>query len=740
METTPVKTSQKSAQASAGGVAPKRSGFKFNMTVARKIPALAVISSLVLAVALGIMAYSTSSSKLYEAAQGKLIALREARKTALTDYLKTIQQDLAFQSTNPTVLKALTEFTAAWQEFGKNQTATLQRLYIKDNPHPTGKKENLDKAKDDSTYTKVHGRYHPWFRTFLRQRGYYDVFLFDTKGNLVYTVFKELDYATNLNTGQWKDTDLGNVYRGALANARPGAVTFFDFKPYAPSAGAPASFIASPVFDAGGKLIGVLVFQMPIGRINAVMQAKAGMGKSGETYIVGKDLLMRSDSRFSKESTILKRKVNTEGAKLGLAGKSGVVEGPDYRGTPVVSAYAPLDFQGARWVLLAEIDVEEVLAPVVELRNLLLLITLILLVVVAAVAIWMARGIVRPIIALNGVMRVLADGDTSVEIPMPKSRDEIAEMAEAVQVFRDNTIEKIRMEAEQKEEDATRAARAKKIEDLCNEFDTNIGVVVETVSSASTEMQTTAQSLSTTAEETTRQASTVAAASEEASTNVQTVASAAEEMSSTVDEIGRQVTQSTEIASQAVAEIETTNQVVEGLSSSAQKIGDVVQLISDIAEQTNLLALNATIESARAGDAGKGFAVVANEVKSLAEQTAKATEEIEKQITSIQSETKGAAEAIGGIGGTIGKVNEIATIIASAIEEQGSATAEIARNVQEAARGTKEVSSNIAGVNQAATETGSASQQMLSAAGELSKQSEAMKGEVEKFLTEIRAA
>ena len=354
---------------------------------------------------------------------------------------------------------------------------------------------------------------------------------------------------------------------------------------------------------------------------------------------------------------------------------------------------------------------------------------------------FIVRGITKPISGMTTAMKALAGGDNTVEIKGAERGDEIGAMATAVQVFKDNAVEMERMEGEKVEaEKRAEEEKKKAMMELADGFENRVKGIVEGVSSAATEMQSTAESLSSTAEETTNQASTVAAASEEASTNVQTVASAAEEMSTTIDEISRQVAQSTEIATQAVTEVETTNQAVEGLSASAQKIGDVVQLISDIAEQTNLLALNATIESARAGDAGKGFAVVANEVKSLAEQTAKATEEIEKQITSIQSETKGAAEAIGGIGGTIGKVNEIATIIASAIEEQGSATAEIARNVQEAARGTKEVSSNIAGVNQAASESGAASQQVLSAAGELSKQSEALKSEVEKFLAEVRAA
>ena len=350
------------------------------------------------------------------------------------------------------------------------------------------------------------------------------------------------------------------------------------------------------------------------------------------------------------------------------------------------------------------------------------------------------RGITRPIAGMTAAMEVLAKGDKTVEIEGAERGDEIGSMASAVQIFKENMIKADQLTAEQAEEQAKREVRAKKIEDLCSVFDASVADVVETVSSASTEMQSTAASMSSTAEETTRQASTVAAASEQASSNVQTVATATEEMSSTIGEIGRQVTQSTEIANQAVAEAEKTNKTVEGLSTSARKIGDVVQLISDIAEQTNLLALNATIESARAGEMGKGFAVVANEVKSLAEQTAKATEEISLQITAVQAETDGAVGAIQGIGVTIGKVNDITTTIASAVEEQGAATAEIARNVQEAAKGTQEVSSNIYGVNQAATETGTASQQMLGAANALSKQSEALKTEVEKFLADVRAA
>jgi len=261
--------------------------------------------------------------------------------------------------------------------------------------------------------------------------------------------------------------------------------------------------------------------------------------------------------------------------------------------------------------------------------------------------------------------------------------------------------------------------------------------VNDVISSAATEMQSTAETMSTTAEETNRQATAVAAAAEEASANVQTVASAAEELSNSVGEISRQVTQSASIAQSAVEEAERTNATIQGLAEAAEKIGAVVDLINDIASQTKLLALNATIEAARAGDAGKGFAVVASEVKNLADQTEKATKQIADQVGGMQAATGGAVGAIGKIAETIGEIDQTATAIASAVEEQGAATQEIARNVQQASEGTRDVSSNIGGVSEAANQTGQVATKMLEASGNLSQQAESLRTELEEFVSRL---
>jgi methyl-accepting chemotaxis protein len=359
---------------------------------------------------------------------------------------------------------------------------------------------------------------------------------------------------------------------------------------------------------------------------------------------------------------------------------------------------------------------------------------------VAAVSYVVSVGVAKPIVGMTGAMKRLASGDKDADIPGAGRRDEIGQMSDAVQVFKENMIKAEQIEAEQKAAQAKQLARAKAVEGYVAEFDKSVANVLEMVSSASTELQSTAQSMSATAEETSRQSTAVAAASEQASTNVQTVASAAEELSSSIAEISRQVAESARIASQATNQATHTNTQIKGLAEAAQRIGDVVKLINDIASQTNLLALNATIEAARAGEAGKGFAVVASEVKSLANQTAKATEEISAKIAEMQSATGQSVAAIGTITQTIARVNEIATTIASAVEEQGAATQEIARNVQQASAGTNEVSSNIGGVTKAAADTGAAASQVLSASGELSKQSEMLNGQVNAFIARIRMA
>ena len=362
------------------------------------------------------------------------------------------------------------------------------------------------------------------------------------------------------------------------------------------------------------------------------------------------------------------------------------------------------------------------------------------LVVGAALAFVIGRGITLPLGRMTAAMTKLAEGDKTIDIPSRDATDEIGDMARAVEVFKQNAIAADRMAAEQESARAARERRATQLDTLVRDFESKVSGLVGQLSSGSTELEATARSMTGTADRTNQRASIVASASEEASTGLQTVATAAEELTASIHEISRQVAQSAKITGKAVSDAERTDGIVRALADGAEKIGQVVGLISDIAGQTNLLALNATIEAARAGDAGKGFAVVASEVKNLATQTSKATGDIASQINQIQAATKEAVDAIRDIATTITEVSTIAATIAAAVEEQGSATAEIARNVQQTAQAAQEVTTNIASVSEAANETGAAGNQVLSAAGELSRQAEELKGQVDVFVSGVRAA
>ena len=350
------------------------------------------------------------------------------------------------------------------------------------------------------------------------------------------------------------------------------------------------------------------------------------------------------------------------------------------------------------------------------------------------------RAIAKPIQAMTAAMHRLAAKDMTVEIPARGRGDEVGQMAAAVEVFKDSMIKADQLAAAEKADQVAKQQKAQRMESLVSEFESKIRSLVGVLSSASTEMEATAQSMLSTATQTNQQAANVAAAAEEASAGVQTVATAAEELTSSIGEINRQVAQSAKVTEKAVSDARQTDGIVRALAEGAQKIGQVVEMISSIAGQTNLLALNATIEAARAGDAGKGFAVVASEVKSLANQTAKATDEISSQIAQIQSATEEAVSAIKEIADTIEEVSMITTTISSAVEQQGAATAEIARNVQQTASSTREVTTNIAGVSQAASETGQAAGQVLQAAGDLSRQADRLTTEVGSFVAGVRAA
>lgn len=723
-----------------------------NVKLSKKLPLAFLIMVFLTSTVVGGLAIKDGDEIIDKNSRKSLSAIASNKADALKAYLGSIQQDLNGIASNYQVIDAVGDFKTAWdalKEQGVNPTEYLQDKYITSNPNETGSKHLLDYAKDGSAYSAVHRKHHKWFRKFLVEKDYYDIFLFDKKGNLVYSVFKELDYATNLNFGEWKDSDLGNAFRAALTGGKD-EMHFFDFKPYAPSANVPASFISKPIYSSAGDLQGVLVFQMPIARINAVMTNYIGLGNTGDAFVVGEDRLMRTEARDVLEAreanpnadvptAMLSRKIDAKAIDIALAGNStfDIITNPN--GKEYYAAIEPFEFMGAKWAIVVEEQSSEILEPQVQLRNDLIIVSALAILVFGVIGLFISRAITRPITGLAEAMDSLSKNDTTVEIAGAERADEIGDMAKNVKVFKDNAIEKDILEKEQ-EANVIKAEQEKKqfMRDLAERFRGRVDSIIQGVAAAATELSHTAEQMTNLVSIAAGKIVDASNAADETASNVESVAAASEELTSSITEISGQVHKSTDAVHDSVTKAKQADSDANLLLQSTQNIGAVIELIESIASQINLLALNATIEAARAGEAGKGFAVVANEVKALATQTGQATEEISKKIGDMQGASQDVVEALAEIIKSIGNVSEYSNSISAAIEEQSGTTSEISQNMQVASNGTALINVTLKDVTEVTEETSASSSQVLEAANELSQQSENLREEVEKFLGEIQ--
>ncbi|NQY65563.1 MAG: methyl-accepting chemotaxis protein [Alteromonadaceae bacterium] len=655
---------------------------------------LAVVPAFIVALIITLQANHSSFSALEKKSKEQLISLRELKKSQISSYLETINSQVILMSKNPSVVNATqnfintfqledtdksniyankeglaqyyqNEFSVTFEEKNKNTrlniNTQLQQLddvalhfqsqYIAKNRFPLGSKDKLN-AAGNSQYDQIHQQYHPVFRDYLNQYGYYDIFIVNAEtGHIIYSVFKELDYATSLKTGPFADTGIADAFNKALRLSDSDQTVLVDFASYLPSYNQAASFIASPIKNAAGQTDAVLIFQMPIDGINKIMTNNAkwqevGLGLSGETYLVGPDKKLRSESRFliedkenyfkaliasgeqpnieiikSYNSALGLQFVETPGANMALGGKSGFLQFPDYRNVEVLSAFTSINYGGSTWALIAEIDVDEAFADAVQLSDDLLFYGLTALTIIALLSIvigfFIAKYLVTPINILVKRITDIAegDGDLTVQLSLAKRNDEIGDVGKAFNTFVAkirNIIIEIDMHANQL------ASSSEELSAVT--LETNNIVLLQ---NDKTKITTDAMS--------------------EFNVNINEIADNSLLTANLTNEANEESIKGASLSDEAhTAIIELVNSVnsatneIEELNSQVGDIGGILSVIESIAGQTNLLALNAAIEAARAGESGRGFSVVADEVRTLAGKTQESTVEIQQKIEQLK--------------------------------------------------------------------------------------------------------
>jgi methyl-accepting chemotaxis protein len=725
---------------------------------------LTIIPVLVSGLLLANIAIKEGQAAIEDDAKASLIAIRDITATEITDYINTIEKQALSLADNLMVTEAMAGFTQSFNEHAANrddseinqqknrlkqyyeqqfgnefknlnnnesaptnkllngldkQSIALQYDFISNNSHPLGSKHLLNTPANDSSYSRIHEKYHPIFRRFIERFGFYDLFLVDHKtGDIVYSVFKELDYSTSLINGPYASTGIGQAFAKANQLAEPGVAVLTDFAPYLPSYNAPASFIATPIYMGKAKL-GILILQTPVDKINRIMThgtrwKETGLGDTGESYLVGADFTMRSNGRFLledkksylnlmnkiglpaktittmdvKETSIGLQPIETKGTEAALAGETGFAIFPDYRNVDVLSAYKPLEIAGLHWALMSEIDAEEAFAPVEAIKTSILktaFFIFCLALISGPLLGWLlASTVIKPIKKLTATIHLMADGEGDltqrVEVTGNSELDELAEWVNTFVSHLDETF-------------STLIKSAMRLVPMSNDLTEGNNLVTAITNKQNMQIKTVESRLSSAQEATKR----VNSATEDINQNSQKGVHVVHEGLTMFTKTHQQM----QILETIISE---TSVSIDQLKHDNEKIVGVISVINSIADQTNLLALNAAIEAARAGEAGRGFAVVADEVRALASRTSEATLEVSAMIDTIKSGTemvvaamdKGkestlecsaqvteAKEILSSIDHTIANISDAVAAISVVVKEQSSSFSQVSDDFKE---------------------------------------------------------